>query len=290
MWDDVFNHTMFGSIEGLTGGDVMSSAGQMALNEEASWSYLVKDMPIASDISTILRKMPKDKVAAMNDVVNLFVQSGVGVNPQSLTDAVVAVMDYCGNDEQNWRECALLIGRVINCPQSQLDKIYFDELGATAAEASEMTPAEIAERYAEYKIHRNAPLTGWAYSDEARDSVKASMQDRVLAQAKEKLNGRVQTDEAKQLLSTYDDVAKQQAELAKLKKTDKAAYRKGMKQLRQNNDMRQHMRVKRYKHDMKQLTEKYLRSKNAAERDSLVNVMFSTRAKMLEDIGRLKQQ
>lgn len=290
MWDDVFNHTMFGSIEGLTGGDVMSSAGQMALNGEANWSYLVKDMPLASDLSTILQKMPKDKVAAMNDVVNLLVQSGVGVNPQSLTDAVVAIMDYCGDDAQTSRECALLIARILNCPQSQTDKIYFDELGATAAEASKMTPAEIAERYAEYKIHRNAPLTGWAYSEEARDSVKTAQQNRVLTQAKEKLNSRVQTEETKQLLSTYDEVAKQQTELSKLKKTDRSAYREGMKQLRQNNNMRQHMRMKRYKHDMKQLTEKYLRSQSAEERDSLVRVMFTTRDKMLDDIGRMKQQ
>ena len=290
MWDDVFNHTMFGSIEGLTGGDVMSSAGQMVLNGEANWSYLVKDMPLASDLSTILQKMPKDKVSAMNDVVNLLVQSGVGVNPQSLTDAVVAIMDYCGDDAQTSRECALLIARILNCPQSQTDKIYFDELGATAAEASKMTPAEIAERYAEYKIHRNAPLTGWAYSEEARDSVKTAQQNRVLTQAKEKLNSRVQTEETKQLLSTYDEVAKQQTELSKLKKTDRAAYREGMKQLRQNNNMRQHMRMKRYKHDMKQLTEKYLRSQSAEERDSLVRVMFTTRDKMLDDIGRMKQQ
>lgn len=290
MWDDVMNHTMFGSIEGLTGGDVMSSAGQMALNGEANWSYLVKDMPLASDLSTILQKMPKDKVAAMNDVVNLLVQSGVGVNPQSLTDAVVAIMDYCGDDAQTSRECALLIARILNCPQSQTDKIYFDELGATAAEASKMTPAEIAERYARYKIHRNAPLTGWAYSEEAKDSVMTAQRNRVLTQAKEKLNGTMQTDATKQLLSTYDGVAKQQTELNKLKKTDRAAYREGMKALRQNNDMRQHLRVKRYKHDMKLLTEKYLRCKDAEERDSLVKVMLNTRGKMLDDIDRMKQQ
>ncbi len=290
MWDDVFNHTMFGSIEGLTGGDVMSSAGQMAMNNEANWSYLVKDMPLASDLAAIMQKMPKDKVAAMNDVVNLLVQSGVGVNPQSLTDAVVAIMDYCGDDAETSRECALLIARILNCPQSQTDKIYFDELDATAAEASKMTPAEIAERYAEYKIHRGAPLTGWAYSEEARDSVKTAQQNRVLTKAKEKMSGRMETETTKQLLSTYDEVSKQQTELSKLKRTDRAAYRNGMKQLRQNYNMRQHGRVKRYKHDMKLLTEKYLRSKDAAERDSLVRVMTNTRDKMLDDIGRMNQQ
>ena len=290
MWDDVINHTMFGSIEGLTGGDVMSSAGQMAVNGDANWSYLVKDMPLASDLATILQKMPKDKVAAMNDVVNLLVQSGVGVNPQSLTDAVVAIMDYCGDDAETSRECALLIARILNCPQSQTDKIYFDELGATAAEASKMTPAEIAERYAGYKIHRGAPLTGWAYSEEARDSVKTAQQNRVLTKAKEKMSNRMETETTKQLLSTYDEVSKQQTELAKLKKTDRAAYREGMKQLRQKYNMREHGRMKRYKHDMKLLTEKYLRSKSAEERDSLVRVMTTTRDKLLDDIGRMNQQ
>lgn len=290
MWDDVINHTMFGSIEGLTGGDVMSSAGQMALNGDANWSYLVKDMPLASDLATILQKMPKDKVAAMNDVVNLLVQSGVGVNPQSLTDAVVAIMDYCGDDAETSRECALLIARILNCPQSQTDKIYFDELGATAGEASKMTPAEIAERYAEYKIHRGAPLTGWAYSEEARDSVKTAQQNRVLTKAKEKMGNRMETEATKQLLSTYDEVSKQQTELSKLKKTDRAAYREGMKQLRQKYNMREHGRMKRYKHDMKLLTEKYLCSKNAEERDSLVRVMTTTRDKLLDDIGRMNQQ
>lgn len=291
MWHDIFCHTMFGSIEGLTGGDVMSAVGNgFAKGEGLNLFSASKDMPLSSDLQNIVNKWNKDKIAAMNDVTNLMVQSGIGVNPQSLTDAVVAIMDYCGDDANTSRECALLITRIINCPQSQIDKIYFDELNATAAEAQGMTPAEIAERYARYKMHRGAPLTGWAYTDEARDSVMTAQQNRVLTKAKEKLNSRMETEETKQLLSDYDTVAKQETALSKIKKTDRAAYREGMKQLRQSNDMRQHMRLKRYKHDMKELTSKYLRCKSAEERDSIVSTMFSTRAKMLEDIGRLKQQ
>ena len=291
MWHDIFCHTMFGSIEGLTGGDVMSAVGNgFAKGEGLNLFSASKDMPLSSDLQNIVNKWNKDKVAAMNDVTNLMVQSGIGVNPQSLTDAVVAIMDYCGDDANTSRECALLITRIINCPQSQIDKIYFDELNATAAEAQGMTPAEIAERYARYKMHRGAPLTGWAYTDEARDSVMTAQQNRVLTKAKEKLNSRMETEETKQLLSDYDAIAKQETALSKIKKTDRAAYREGMKQLRQSNDMRQHMRLKRYKHDMKELTAKYLRSKSAEERDSIVSTMFSTRAKMLEDIGRMKQQ
>lgn len=291
MWHDIFCHTMFGSIEGLTGGDVMSAVGNgFAKGEGLNLFSASKDMPLSSDLQNIVNKWNKDKVAAMNDVTNLMVQSGIGVNPQSLTDAVVAIMDYCGDDANSSRECALLITRIINCPQSQIDKIYFDELNATAAEAQGMTPAEIAERYARYKMHRGAPLTGWAYTDEARDSVMTAQQNRVLTKAKEKLNSRMETEETKQLLSDYDAVAKQETALSKIKKTDRAAYREGMKQLRQSNDMRQHMRLKRYKHDMNELTSKYLRCKSAEERDSIVSTIFSTRAKMLEDIGRLKQQ
>ena len=291
MWHDIFCHTMFGSIEGLTGGDVMSAVGNgFAKGEGLNLFSASKDMPLSSDLQNIVNKWNKDKVAAMNDVTNLMVQSGIGVNPQSLTDAVVAIMDYCGDDANTSRECALLITRIINCPQSQIDKIYFDELNATAAEAQGMTPAEIAERYARYKMHRGAPLTGWAYTDEARDSVMTAQQNRVLTKAKEKLNSKMETEETKQLLSDYDAIAKQETALSKIKKTDRAAYREGMKQLRQSNDMRQHMRLKRYKHDMKELTSKYLRCKSAEERDLIVSTMFSTRAKMLEDIGRLKQQ
>lgn len=291
MWHDIFCHTMFGSIEGLTGGDVMSAVGNgFAKGEGLNLFSASKDMPLSSDLQNIVNKWNKDKVAAMNDVTNLMVQSGIGVNPQSLTDAVVAIMDYCGDDANTSRECALLITRIINCPQSQIDKIYFDELNATAAEAQGMTPAEIAERYARYKMHRGVPLTGWAYTDEARDSVMTAQQNRVLTKAKEKLNSRMETEETKQLLSDYDAVAKQETALSKIKKTDRVAYREGMKQLRQSNDMRQHMRLKRYKHDMNELTSKYLRCKSAEERDSIVSTMFSTRAKMLEDIDRLKQQ
>ena len=291
MWHDIFCHTMFGSIEGLTGGDVMSAVGNgFAKGEGLNLFSASKDMPLSSDLQNIVNKWNKDKVAAMNDVTNLMVQSGIGVNPQSLTDAVVAIMDYCGDDANTSRECALLITRIINCPQSQIDKIYFDELNATAAEAQGMTPAEIAERYARYKMHRGAPLTGWAYTDEARDSVMTALQNRVLTKAKEKLNSRMETEETKQLLSDYDAVTKQETALSKIKKTDRAAYHEGMKQLRQSNDMRQHMRLKRYKHDMNELTSKYLRCKSAEERDSIVSTMFSTRAKMLEDIDRLKQQ
>ncbi|MCH5182064.1 MAG: hypothetical protein J1F06_05465, partial [Prevotellaceae bacterium] len=284
MWDDVMNHSMFGSIEGLTGGDVMSSAGQMWMNGNGNWSYLVKDMPLASDVSNILKKFPKDEAAAMNDVINLLVQSGLGVNPQSLTDAIVAIMDACGDDADTSRECALLIARIINCPQSQIDKIYFDELGTDGKEARKMTPAEIAERYAEYKSLREAPLTGWMRPEEKTDSIKSKKERYALKVAKEKIGKSIANDETRMLLKEYDEVSKRKQAIDKLWETDREGYRNGRRELRKTTDMRRHNRVKRYKRDMRELTEKYLRTKSVDELNRIAEQMIRTRDKMIEDI------
>ena len=65
-------------------------------------------------------------------------------------------------------EAMLLTMRVMQVPQSQLDQLYIDELGMTAKEAQKMSPQAMAKRYANYRLNRNTPLTGWAYSEEER--------------------------------------------------------------------------------------------------------------------------
>lgn len=288
---DATKQSVFAPMEGLTYGDVFEGGINKVLGyTEQSWSQQGRENPMISDMKQMLNELDYDWVQATNDVLNILGGMTTGVNPQTFTDWAVAIMDFCGDDAKTSRECALLAARLLNCPQSQLDKVYLEELDMTAAEAKGMTPAEVAERYARYKMMREAPLTGWMRSAEKSDSISAKKQNKVFTIAKEKLNSRMETEETKQLLSDYDAVAKQKTALSKIKKTDRAAYREGMKQLRQSNDMRQHMRLKRYKHDMNELTSKYLRCKSAEERDSIVSTMFSTRAKMLEDIGRMKQQ
>ena len=288
---DATKQSVFAPMEGLTYGDVFEGGINKVLGyTEQSWSQQGRENPMISDMKQMLNELDYDWVQATNDVLNILGGMTTGVNPQTFTDWAVAIMDFCGDDAKTSRECALLAARLLNCPQSQLDKVYLEELDMTAAEAKGMTPAEVAERYARYKMMREAPLTGWMRSAEKSDSISAKKQNKVFTIAKEKLNSRMETEETKQLLSDYDAVAKQKTALSKIKKTDRAAYREGMKQLRQSNDMRQHMRLKRYKHDMNELTSKYLRCKNAEERDSIVSTMFSTRAKMLDDIGRMKQQ
>ena len=288
---DATKQSVFAPMEGLTYGDVFEGGINKVLGyTEQSWSQQGRENPMISDMKQMLNELDYDWVQATNDVLNILGGMTTGVNPQTFTDWAVAIMDFCGDDAKTSRECALLAARLLNCPQSQLDKVYLEELDMTAAEAKGMTPAEVAERYARYKMMREAPLTGWMRSAEKSDSISAKKQNKVFTIAKEKLNSRMETEETKQLLSDYDAVAKQKTALSKIKKTDRAAYREGMKQLRQSNDMRQHMRLKRYKHDMNELTSKYLRCKSAEERDSIVSTMFSTRAKMLDDIGRMNQQ
>lgn len=288
---DATKQSVFAPMEGLTYGDVFEGGINKVLGyTEQSWSQQGRENPMISDMKQMLNELDYDWVQATNDVLNILGGMTTGVNPQTFTDWAVAIMDFCGDDAKTSRECALLAARLLNCPQSQLDKVYLEELDMTAAEAKGMTPAEVAERYARYKMMREAPLTGWMRSAEKSDSISAKKQNKVFTIAKEKLNSRMETEVTKQLLSTYEEVSKQQTELSKLKKTDRAAYREGMKQLRQKYNMREHGRMKRYKHDMKLLTEKYLRSKNAEERDSLVRVMTTTRDKLLDDIGRMNQQ
>ena len=104
--------------------------------------------------------------------------------------------------------------------------------------------------------------------------------------ARERISSRVTTDKVKELLAEYDEVTNKQTELSKLKKRDRTAYREGRKALNKEYDMRVHKRVGRYKRDMKELTERWLTTKDKDELQELTELMESTRDKMLEDISK----
>ncbi len=292
MWQDVWNHSMFGSIEGLTGGDVISAAGNMWVSGEGNPQYLTKDMPLASDVLSILKKMDKDQVSAMNDVVNLLVQSTVGVNPQSLTDAVVAVMDYCGDDAETSRECALLIARVLNCPQSQLDKIYFDELDASGEEASQMTPSEIAERYARYKVRRGAPLTGWAYGNEQREKLMDKYRDRSNTLAKERLTRETDKQASQnmaQWLEEFEATKDRVKEIRKVKSRDEDRYDELLNELEITPEYDRYEIIKGYKRDVDALTKEWLNATTPAQRDSCAQAIIRLKSDMVRELINTQQ-
>lgn len=200
MWDDALTHAYFGSVEGLSGGDVMSSFGNMWASGEWNERQLTKDMPLASDISAIIKKFAGGKnIEAINDIVNLAVQSGIGVNPQSITDVVVAITDACGDDPRLSHEAAICIMRILQVPQSQLDKMYFDEVGLSGREISQYTPGQLAQRYAEYRIMRGTPFVPWTWGDEEQQSkYEKSAQKEI----KERLAGR----EDDEVVAAYEDL------------------------------------------------------------------------------------
>ena len=288
MWDDVLSHSMFGSVEGLTGGDAISTVLNQMHKGEMSLRGVAKDMPAVSDLEAIYDKFGRDNTEAMNDVINLCVQSGFGFNPQTLTDAVVAIIDWSDGDMWTAREITLLVARILNCPQSQLDEIYFDEIGMSGEEIAEIPrdkiPEVIAERYAEYKLHRNAPLTGWAYDDEGRKKAMEKSRKKAKKTMKERMTSSLATERTRELLDSFDEVSDRQKELTRLKKTDREAYRTGMKELRESTNMIRHNRVKRYNHDIKRLTEKWLNAQTPQEADSIARVMLNARERLLIDV------
>lgn len=293
MWDDVFTHTMFGSIEGLTGGDVYSNTLNAWVKGEQITPWVAsKDMPLSSDLENIWSKWNTDEVSAMNDVINLLVQSAVGVNPQSLTDAVVAIMDVCGDDAQTSRECALLMTRIINCPQSQLDKIYFDELGTTGEEASQMTPYEIAERYARYKVRRGAPLTGWAYGNEQREKVMDKYREKSNTLAKERLTRETDTQASPnmaQWLEEFKATKDRVSDIKKVKSRDEDRYYELLDELEATPEFSRYEIIRAYKHDVDELTKEWLNARTAAQRDSCSQAILTLKREMVRELSDTQQ-
>ncbi|WP_443963612.1 DNA cytosine methyltransferase [Prevotellamassilia timonensis] len=291
MWHDIWTHTAFGSVEGLTGGDVWSAGLQSLWNhyvngEDFNANSVNKDMPLTSDLLNVVKKVGSDNYGALNDVLNLLVQAGFGVNPQTLTDAAVAIYDYCGSDVETTKECALLVMRVMNCPQSQMDNIYFDEIDATGEEAKAMSVEEIAERYARYKALRSAPLR--ALSSDALKAAEKKPRERVMTEAKEQLDGRLMTEEAQRYLDEYEATKKKVTETRALADTAPKAFMQQMPALARSGEFRRYRRVGLYKSEVNKLTKKLLRTSDPAERRALFGKMLDARDKMLKQVREME--
>jgi site-specific DNA-cytosine methylase len=288
---DVKTHTAWGFLEGLTGGDVWSAGLQSLWNhyvngEDFNANSVNKDMPLTSDLLNVVKKVGSDNYGAVNDVLNLLVQAGFGVNPQTLTDAAVAIYDYCGSDVETTKECALLVMRVMNCPQSQMDNIYFDEIDATGEEAKAMSVEEIAERYARYKALRSAPLR--ALSSDALKAAEKKPRERVMTEAKEQLDGRLMTEEAQRYLDEYEATKKKVTETRALADTDPKAFMQQMPALARSGEFRRYRRVGLYKSEVNKLTKKLLRTSDPAERRALFGKMLDARDKMLKQVREME--
>ena len=222
MWDDVWAHTAFGSVEGLTGGDLMSQAGQMMLTGEGNPAYLSKDMPLTSDIMAAFQKLGNGQhTEALNDMINLIVQAGLGVNPQSITDLALSIMDACGDDPTLAHEATICISRILQVPQSQIDKMYFDEVGLSGDEVSKYTPAQLAERYAQFKVKRGRFFSPWSWGDEERIKKFTDKANKTIKERTEQMGD----DKVNEAYLQYEEVYKGvDAKVKEAKKTAKTDY------------------------------------------------------------------
>jgi hypothetical protein len=169
MLTDAALHAIAGGIEGLTGGSVMSDTYNSIRSGDAKATYSNELLPLLSDIESLKRTFKKDVIEGANDLVNLIVQAGVGVTPQTITDWVTAGLDAVHGDPRLANEYGLLVMRIMSAPQGQLDQLYIDELGMTVGEAKQLNAEEFANRYARYKMGRESTFTGWAYSEQGHN-------------------------------------------------------------------------------------------------------------------------
>lgn len=221
MWDDVWAHTAFGSVEGLTGGDLMSQAGQMMLTGEGNPAYLSKDMPLTSDIMAAFQKLGNGQhTEALNDMINLIVQAGLGVNPQSITDVALSIMDACGDDPTLAHEATICISRILQVPQSQIDKMYFDEIGLSGDEVSKYTPAQLAERYAQFKVKRGRFFSPWSWGDEERIKKFTDKANKTIKERTEQMGDDKVNEAYLQYEEVYKGVDAKVKEAKKMAKTD----------------------------------------------------------------------
>ena len=221
MWDDVWAHTAFGSVEGLTGGDLMSQAGQMMLTAEGNPAYLSKDMPLTSDIMAAFQKLGNGQhTEALNDMINLIVQAGLGVNPQSITDVALSIMDACGDDPTLAHEATICISRILQVPQSQIDKMYFDEVGLSGDEVSKYTPAQLAERYAQFKVKRGRFISPWSWGDEERIKKFTDKANKTIKERTEQMGDKHVNEAYLQYEEVYKGVDAKVKEAKKTAKTD----------------------------------------------------------------------
>ena len=291
MWSDIFTHTMFGSVEGLALGDMYSATlnslyRSMFHGEDFNANNFTKDLPFVSDINTMVKDFQtKEWGVGLTDVLNIMIQSGIGINPQTLTDAVVAIYDYCGADEKTPIECALLIMRIMNCPQSQMDKIYFDELDMTGAEAKQLKPSEIAKRYAEYKAMREAPIRILIPDD---GSAKARNFSNAEKRAKEDVNAKLQTEETKQLLNEYKETAKKLDEIGKLKDEDEDAYIKQMQNIKKSDEYKRYKIVGKFKAKSNKFIKIMLNSENPEERKAAFKQLQEFRDSLIKSVNEIQ--
>ena len=279
--------SLFGPLEGIAYGDVIAdglyvSANKLFGDGTEKFSNLGRTNPFMSDLADVLRKLDGDQMAAVNDVLNMLVGMNTGVNLQTVSDWATAILDYSPDGDTS-REVSLLVSRLLNAPQSQIEKIYFDEIGMSGDEALRLSPQELVERYAQYKVKREHFVTPWVWGDEdlldkKRKRGKTIVKERTARMGDEKVN---------EAYLQYEEVYKGvDAKVKEAKKTEKTDYVKGARLMADaQSDPKAFATYQTFKQldgDFTKIVKSYLGAKTADEAALYRQAMLDYKAAMVK--------
>lgn len=212
-------HALYGPIEGLSMGGTISElaniiTGSMLMDEKSFKETMqglrhrnFNPLPIVSDMQSVFNSFATDTWSGVNDVFNIVVQMGVGVNPETVTNMTWGIIDACQGDMDLARKTAFAFLRFINAPAGQVEKLYMDELGITKDEASRMSWDELAKKYARYHAVKDATVIAPFLSDEAEAAREERYVDRFYDRAQEKLE-KAEDDDLQRVYGKGDEAKK----------------------------------------------------------------------------------
>ena len=150
-----------------------------------------------------------------------------------------------------------------------------------------MTPSEIAERYARYKVRRGAPLTGWAYGSEQREKLMDKYRDRSNTIAKGRLSRQtdalVSTD-ISQWMDEFNQIKDRVSEINKVKSKDDDRYYEMLDELEATPEFDRYLIIKGYKREVDALTKEWLNAATPVERDSCTQAIVSLKREMVSQL------
>lgn len=171
MTEDAAFRALFGPIENLTFGNVILDGVMMAREGDMA-KFNPSLSPAGQDLTRLIETLSTDPIAGVSDLVNIIFQSAIGTNPQVAADIALAIYDACDGDMETSKEVGIALLRILQAPQSQIDKLIEDEIDFTKDKGLDLTIEEFARRYAEYKRKKNAPYSFFLYSDEEERKVE----------------------------------------------------------------------------------------------------------------------
>lgn len=285
--DDVKSRMVTAPLEGLTGGDVVSNVVSMALRHEWSTYGMTKDMPLGTEFERAARNLVGGKhLEALNDMINLAVQMGVGVNPKTIEDMVIGVEDMieaCNGDVELAHEGVICAARILNCPRSQVDKLYFDEIGMSGEEAKRLTPQQIVERYARMKVKQGRPLMFWTWDDQEVIGKKKSTATKIIKERTARMGDEKVNEAYLQYEEVYKGVDAKVKEAKKTEKTDHVKAARLMADAHSDpNAFATYQTFKQLDGNFTKIVKSYLGAKSADEAALYRQAMLDYKAAMVK--------